>query len=95
MPSQQEAASTGDQLRVHGEPVGDDSNSLRNNSNTYPDASNYPAITSLASALTNPRRYNRVRRIFSPFPILTNQLHAYLSLLSVEAYLQDVERISR
>ena len=58
-----------------------------------PDAST--AFEELTPYLTNPRRYNRVRRIFSPFPVLTHTFHAYLLVLSVDTYLQDLDHLAQ
>ena len=94
MPIHEETTTSSRELHEHREPMGDGHHLMRDHSNPHLDTSDHAAITSLMATLTDPRRYNRVRRLFSPFPVLTNQSHAYLSLLSIEAYLQDIERVS-
>ena len=53
------------------------------------------AFEELSTYLTNPHCYNRIRRIYSPFPVLSPIFHAYLSVSSVDVYLQDLERLAQ
>ena len=54
---------------------------------------NKSAFAPLTPHLTSPSRYNYIRYLYSPFPMMSHIFHAYLSVLFIEASMGKVERM--
>ena len=93
MPNKQEIAETGRELGHHHESMGFHGDTLWDPNITNMDLNNSATVAGLAMKLSDPRHFNQIHCLFSPFPILTAQFHMYLSILAIEEYLGDIDQL--